>query len=194
MKTAGILLAAGWSRRFGAGDKLLAPLAGKPLVSHPARALRGLAPDILIAVTSSARVAAELDGFQIVTPDGARTAQSASLRAGIARASDLGAERALVVLGDMPMVGTALMGRILARCTAISPSAACDGDCLKPPVCWPRSCFPALLALQGDAGARTLLRGLPLERLEYATVGELRDIDTTQDLIDLRAATEGPAS
>ena len=39
MKTLGVLLAAGASRRFGAEDKLLAPWQGQPLVMAASRAL-----------------------------------------------------------------------------------------------------------------------------------------------------------
>ena len=63
MRTVGILLAAGQSRRFGPTDKLMAPLHGRPLVTYAAATLRAVAPDVLIAVTSSEIVAAELDGF-----------------------------------------------------------------------------------------------------------------------------------
>lgn len=184
MTTAGILLAAGLSRRFGAADKLMAPLHGKPLVTHAAATLRTLAPEMLIAVTSSAAVAAELDGFTITKPDQATASQSASLRAGISLASDLGAHRALVMLADMPGVTVGLAKRIVARCTDRSPAAASDGRAPKPPACFPAACFPALLDVQGDQGARTLLHSLQPDNLVVTEPGELRDIDTLQELAE----------
>ncbi|WBU52799.1 NTP transferase domain-containing protein [Paracoccus sp. SCSIO 75233] len=182
MTTAGILLAAGLSRRFGVADKLVAPLRGRPLVTHAAATLRTLAPEMLIAVTSNEIVAAELDGFVITQPDEATASQSASLRAGITLAGERGAQRALVMLGDMPGVTVGLAKRIAQRCTDRSPAAASDGRSPKPPACFPAACFSALLDVQGDQGARALLRSLPTDNLIFAEPGELRDIDTLHDL------------
>ena len=184
MRTVGILLAAGLSRRFGPTDKLMAPLHGRPLVTYAAATLRAVAPDVLIAVTSSEIVAAELDGFLITQAEQADATQSASLRAGIFLAANLGASRALLMLGDMPDITVGLARRIVERCTEQSPAAATDGRTPKPPACFPTACFPALLDLQGDLGARSLLRGLPPDNLVFATSGELRDIDTERDLVE----------
>ncbi|MEM1065762.1 MAG: NTP transferase domain-containing protein, partial [Pseudomonadota bacterium] len=93
MKTAGVLLAAGASRRFGAADKLLAPLNGRPLISYAARALVAAKPDVLIAISRNADVDTMLAGFDIMKPPENDPKQSDSLRAGIARAQALGAWR-----------------------------------------------------------------------------------------------------
>lgn len=169
MRTVGILLAAGLSRRFGPTDKLMAPLHGRPLVTYAAATLRAVAPDVLIAVTSSEIVAAELDGFLITQPEQADATQSASLRAGIFLAANLGASRASLMLGDMPDITVGLARRLVERCTEQSPAAATDGRTPNPPACFPRACFPALLDLQGDRGARSLLRGLQPDNLVFAT-------------------------
>ncbi|RMD92487.1 MAG: nucleotidyltransferase family protein, partial [Alphaproteobacteria bacterium] len=82
MRTVGILLAAGASRRFGDADKLLAEARGRPLVSHAARALADVLPE-RVAVVSSAEVGAVLAGFRLVRiPPG--SAQSRALHAGLA--------------------------------------------------------------------------------------------------------------
>lgn len=180
--TAGILLAAGLSRRFGSEDKLLAPLDGKPLIAHAADALRALSPRMLIAVTRCERVAAQLPDFHIARPGSANAAQSDSLRAGVALADAVGAQRALIVLGDMPHVSADLMRQIVTRCTASLPSAASLGQRAQAPSCWPRASFPALLALQGDQGGRALLQNLPPDQLVRASSHQLRDIDTPADL------------
>ena len=52
-----LLLAAGQSRRFGPQDKLLAPLAGRPVVAHALDALALPEADFRLAVVSTDQVA-----------------------------------------------------------------------------------------------------------------------------------------
>lgn len=182
MTTAGVLLAAGSSRRFGAADKLLANLWGRPLASHAAAALSGAGCDLLIGVAADPEVAALLDGFDVVRPEPGRSGQSDSLRSGIARARACGADQALVVLADMPFVTSAHLRAVLDRAGAAIPAASTDGHRRMPPACFPASTFGRLLALSGDNGARALLSGLSGDALVMAAEGVLRDIDTPEDL------------
>lgn len=55
MTVAILLLAAGASRRFGTENKLLAPLAGKPLVRHAGDAARAVPAALHFVVTSTPR-------------------------------------------------------------------------------------------------------------------------------------------
>ena len=178
MITAGVLLAAGASRRFGAADKLLALLHGQPLVTHAARALAAAKPDVLIAATRSEDVALLLDGFEIVHPPEDHPEHSDSLRRGIERAKASGADRAVVVLGDMPFVTPALITDVIAKTTAQTPGAATDGQRPMPPACFPAACFEDLMQQTGDRGAAQLLKELPPSALVQASNQTLRDIDT----------------
>lgn len=182
MLRAGILLAAGQSRRFGTADKLLAGWRGRPLVAHAAMAMRQAPLDLRIAVASNPAVIAELDGFVIVPPGNAASSQSASLRAGVARARDLGADCALVALADMPRVTPDLIAAVLDRCTPTRPAAATDGRRPMPPACFPAAWFDRLLQLDGDRGAGALLAGLPPDALAMAVPLLLHDVDTPDDL------------
>ena len=180
MKTAGLLLAAGRSERFGTQDKLLAQVRGAPLVTHAMAALRGIGPDVLIAVTRSEEVAQLFGPCEVVAPEG--PLQGDSLRAGIAAAVRHGADRALVVLGDMPLVGTDHLQAVLARCTARTASATTDGTRPMPPACFPGVLFPALLKIEGDQGARDLIMAIPEDGLVRAGPERLADVDTSADL------------
>jgi len=187
--TAGLLLAAGRSARFGTADKLLAPFRGRPLVAHAADALRGTPLDHRIAATADPRVAALLPGFAIVgTASGAPgtnlASQSDSLRAGLARAQALGVDLILVTLGDMPLVTSALLAAILDRAALAGAAAATDGDLRSPPAAFGRAFFDALGATSGDRGAAAILAGLPHQALVPAA-GLLADIDTAGDLARL---------
>lgn len=188
MTTAGILLASGASRRFGAADKLLAPFRGRPLVTHAAEALAEAVAGPLIVVAARAEVAAALPGFAHVRPGPPEPAQSDSLAAGIAQARALGAGRAVVVLGDMPRVTPELIRAVLARCSGGQASAATDGTRPMPPACFPAALFDRLEALSGDRGAAPVLRALPEAQLVAAPTGALVDIDTAADLARLAGA------
>lgn len=178
----GLLLAAGHSRRFGAADKLLAPLEGAPLVTHAAASLRAAAPDRLIAVVRSAKVAACLPGFEPVMLTEAEAPQSASLRAGILRAAELGAAGVLVALGDMPRVPASHISALLACGRAHGLAATLSGDRPMPPA-WIAGChFDALAGITGDQGARALLRQTPPQARIACPQDWLADIDRPEDL------------
>ena len=185
----GLLLAAGASRRFGAQDKLQADFRGRPLVTHAAGALGRAGTDRLLAICRTAEVAALLDGFESLSPD-PEGDQAASLRAGVRRARALGATKLLIALGDMPLVGTELLRKLIAACGPAHPASAHDGTRMMPPACFPADMLADLLSLEGDRGAASLLRGRPpgTARLCPAPAYRLRDIDTPEAL---RAAEAG---
>ncbi|KTE38412.1 MULTISPECIES: nucleotidyltransferase family protein [unclassified Sphingopyxis] len=182
---AAILLAAGGSRRFGADDKLLAPLAGEPLALHAARRIVELAPGRRIAVCRDgdgqlARRLAALD-FEIVVNPAPEAGLSQSLACGIAEAARGSETAALIALADMPFVGVAHLRRLLARFDAADAPvvASTDGSTAMPPALFARSLFGALQEGKGDRGAKTLLADAALVA---AGDGELADIDRPEDL------------
>lgn len=182
MITVGLLLAAGRSKRFGQANKLLADLKGKPLVSHAANAMRMVRLDHRIAVVSDRQVGDLLDGFDVLFQPEAHAPQSANLVLGARRAAELNADRFLVVLADMPLVGADFMGQVLERCSDKLPAAANDGELICPPACFPSVSLSTLMALEGDKGAGSLIAKLPHDRLVTAPKGLLVDVDTPDDL------------
>ncbi|MEL6961028.1 MAG: NTP transferase domain-containing protein, partial [Pseudomonadota bacterium] len=148
MKTVGLLLAAGQSRRFGASDKLMADVRGRPLIRYAADALLGLHLDERFAVVSSDDVQSALPDFEPVVVDPADNQQSDSLKAGLNAAQDHAADRVLLVLGDMPLVTPQILRDVLALAGFDRASAVTDGARRMPPACFPVSMFPNLLAMQ----------------------------------------------
>ena len=164
-KIAGILLAAGQSRRMGSINKLLAPIAGKPLVRHAAEAMvaAALSPLIIVIGHEADKVAAALDGLPVAlvfNPDHA-SGQAASVGVGVG-ALDGDVTDVLIGLGDMPLVSPAVLETMVQnhlerddhqRCITLPTNAGRRGN----PVLWGRAFFPELSALTGDSGGRQLL-------------------------------------
>jgi len=197
-----IILAAGNSSRMRASgqdlNKLLQPLAGRPMVRHVAEAaLASVASDIVVVTgNEKAGITMALRGLPINFVDNPDYSKglSTSLIQGL-NALPLECEGAMVLLGDMPAVDAPLLDRLIA---AFDPSegraiivASHDGQ-RGNPVLWASRFFPEIRELSGDAGARTLF--VPYADLicevEAASDAPLTDIDTQQALIAYRARGE----
>ncbi|MBW8735005.1 MAG: nucleotidyltransferase family protein, partial [Asticcacaulis sp.] len=181
-----VLLAAGRSRRFGAG-KLLAELAGRPLIDHALDAMAAYPFDAAICVVrADARIAEQLKGRVIIPVVNGDTdsGMGSSLAAGIAALPEVDA--AFVVLADMPGLPADIFGRLVEalRVSAADIVVPCHGGVQGHPVLFARRCFPELLALQGETGGRDLIRSgaYSVETVDSEDPGILFDIDTPQDL------------
>jgi molybdenum cofactor cytidylyltransferase len=182
----GLILAAGEARRFG-GQKLLAPLDGRPLLQHVIDAANASSlEDIALVVGAGADdLVAHLDlgRTRVVTnPDPTRGLAS-SLQAGL-RALDPRLHAALVLLGDVPGVTTALIDELVTRGRETRASAVVSvwRGRRSPPVVLHKSLWAAALALQGDIGMREVLKNTDV--VEFAitnALGSLDDIDTRED-------------
>ncbi|MGX4642699.1 nucleotidyltransferase family protein [Massilia sp. SYSU DXS3249] len=189
MNSVGILLAAGRGRRFdpeGRRNKLLQLLpAGDPVVVASARHLLAVLPRVIAVVPAAdGGVAAALRalGCEVTVCEQADTGMAASLVHAI-RHSLPEADAWLVALGDMPHVAPATMKALLAALEGGAEIAAPITQGRRGnPVAFGAAHLPALLALQGDAGARGLLRSAAVAEVEVGDPGIFRDIDTPADL------------
>lgn len=179
---AGLLLAAGQSKRFGERDKLLAQWAGGALIKGAADLLRSLELDQRIAVVSSPEVEAELGGFEIIQNAEPEAGMGRSLSLGIEAVRASGASRVLIALGDMPFVTVAHGQAVVERCTEERGSASVLEGRRMPPACFPRRAFEALGSVAGDRGARDLIAALPEDALVSGDAQMLVDIDTPEAL------------
>lgn len=187
--TAALVLAAGASTRYrNAGGrcetKLVDIFRGEPMVRHAVRAALGASCTPVLVVTGHAYEAVEaaLAGLPVrfLHNPGFATGLASSLRVGL---EALGAaEAAVVLLGDMPLVESGTVRRLIKGAAddplaqAVVPVA---GGVRGNPVLLRRSLFGAAARLTGDEGARRLLRDPALALAEVAMVeaGVRVDVD-----------------
>ena len=185
--TALILLAAGQSRRFEGGDKLMARLGETSVLEYAAARLQGEPSAARIAVTGpddkerSDTLAKA--GWEVITNPDALQGQATSLAAGIRAAKQAGARGALILLADMPHIDDAhlraLQDRFRQGRTAVMSKV--DGI-LCPPAIFHAATFDELTRLSGDSGAKALFGKLTNTATLDLPPESALDIDTTADL------------
>lgn len=178
MTIACLLLAAGQSKRFGAGDKIAAPLNDTPLGLHAARTLRALPLASHFVVTNRSDL--DWSGWTIVRNGRPDTGIGHSIALGTTAARAAGATAILLALGDMPFVPASHFERLLAHYRGPdSLAASSDGQHPMPPALFGARWFDALEALCGDRGARGLLDQAALVE---TLPDHLADVDSADDL------------
>jgi molybdenum cofactor cytidylyltransferase len=195
-RVAAIVLAAGSSRRMGSSNKLLAVTDGAPMVVHAVQAASRAGCDPVIAVTG--HQAEDIQATLAATD--ARLAYNAdhasglasSLRAGLLAVPDT-ADGVVVLLADMPRVRASHVTRLLAAFDPADGRAICvptwDGAWGNP-VLFARTYFDEIIALDGDTGARQVLRRHEQDVAEVAMDDDAvrLDVDTPDALAALRSA------
>jgi molybdenum cofactor cytidylyltransferase len=188
-----VVLAAGRSSRFGAGHHKLAQALGDSTV---------LATTIASAIATHLRTvvvmtAAFVDGARssvaardvVVLPevgsDGASLlGMGVSIAAGVGASPD--SSGWLILPGDMPLIQPATLlavARVLDQhAVAFAQYRGRRGH----PAAFAAELYPELTALAGDEGARRIIARYPAFPVELDDAGILVDIDTEDDLAELR--------
>ncbi len=182
----GILLAAGFSRRFGS-NKLLQPLTnGMPLALAAACRLRLAVPEILAVVNADAAELARLfeqNGVPVTVCPHAQAGMGASLAWAVSKTAHASAW--IVALADMPLIQPATIAQVVA--TLDDPAAIAVPVFQEQrghPVGFGRTYFEELIQLNGDRGAQSLLRNHAeyVQWLVCNDPGVVMDIDMPADL------------
>lgn len=184
LQVAGVVLAAGAARRFGA-TKQLVEVDGRPLVRHAVDTAlaAGLAPVVVVVGHDADRVRAALPpGVEVVDNPAHASGQASSLRAGVAAVATGDADGLVVLLADQPGVAPGVVGRVVAALGQGHVAArARYADRPGHPVAFARAAFAALAHVTGDTGARDLLADLDVH--EVPVDGPCPpDVDTPDDL------------
>ncbi|WP_323173556.1 nucleotidyltransferase family protein [Natrialba sp. PRR66] len=186
---AGVVLAAGTSSRFGAANKLLVDLKGRPIVAHAVETMVASEVDPVIVVIGheADRVADALadQPVTLVRNDEYARGQAASIGVGIDALETSDVAAAVFALGDMPFVSPETVDTLVTtyRTRPETALAAAYDSSRGNPVLFDRSHFERLADVSGDTGGRAvLLKGDRSALVATDDPGVVRDIDTPADL------------
>lgn len=191
-KTAGIILAAGKSSRFGEPKQLL-QWRGKPFVRRIAeRALAsGLDPVIVVVGAVVDPIKAALEGLpvKIVTNPDWESGQASSILSALAALenSKTFVGGALFFVSDMPQVSASLVEKLMATHQEL------DSEIISPrykgqktnPILFDRKLFPELKKIKGDQGGRALFKDHEVDWIDISDSEAGIDVDTVSDYENL---------
>lgn len=186
-----LLLAAGRSSRMRGRDKLLEPIHGQPLLSLMCKRILESGLECFVTLPSPSHPRAALIGtaHPCFVPDAAE-GMGASIRKGVAALPDT-VEGVMLLPADMPEID----GRDLHRLAqafggATGPVIRGCGQDGTPghPVLFPRRLFCDLKALNGDRGARDLLKAETVIPVPLAGEHAVTDLDTPEEWVAWRRA------
>ena len=182
-----VILAAGEARRFGA-CKQLALLHTKPLLQHVIDAALPLRPTRLVVMTgkyhediASAKDQGVVTGAELIHNPDWSSGMSSSIRLGCELLSD-DCDQLLVLLADQVLVSTSELETLTAQ--AVDGGSACAGfsETVGPPAVFSRACYPDLLTLNAENGAKKLLTD-PAKQVTIVPMKSAGwDIDSKDDL------------
>ena len=193
---AAVVLAAGAASRFG-GGKLLASLAGRPVLQHVLDRLAdaGVGEVVVVLGDDAQAIEQAIDWrgeLRMRNPDPGR-GLSSSVRIGI-EGLDGAVDRALFVLGDQPLISVETIRALLdaapdgARPITV-PVYALDGG--RNPVLLDRSAFGLVAEATGDRGLGPVIAAHPelVREVPVDAPAGNPDIDTRADLVALLEAS-----
>jgi molybdenum cofactor cytidylyltransferase len=190
-----VLLAAGASQRFGADNKLLANIGGKPLIRWVAEEIVHSGAEVVVVTgCNHPLIEKALEGLPL------RFAHNPSWRRGMGSSIAAGvmalswqAVGTFIVPADMPLLTAALLKDLMTTfnedrgASIVYPTTRAGEQ--RNPVLWPRRFFPLLASLSGSGGAKHLLATFidSQKPLPVVDEGAFADIDFPADLDTARS-------
>jgi molybdenum cofactor cytidylyltransferase len=188
MRVAAVVLAAGASTRFGK-PKQFALFQGETFIRRTAKAAieADCLPVVVVTAEDSARVTLELTGLTVSIAINQRWSDGmgSSIVVGIRHAMNLAPDidAALLLTCDQPFVTAAVLTQMIQfRLTSRKPIiASAYAETIGIPALFDRSCFPDLLRLKGDSGAKGIILAQPHDVASFDFPSGEIDIDTPAD-------------
>ncbi len=201
--TAGIVLAAGTSSRLGRPKQLL-PLGNTTLIGRVVAVAAASELDAVVvvlgheagAITSALLGISKNPKVRICFHPAYRDGMASSLQAGLRAVRGTG-RSVMILLGDQPFITTEMVNGLLERFHAAPEGICvpCAGQRQGPPACFSERYYSALMALEGDIGARRVILSHPWD-VRYVDIGSdvpFLDIDTAGDARRIRRMTADSA-
>ncbi|MFC0339094.1 nucleotidyltransferase family protein [Kushneria avicenniae] len=191
----GLILAAGHSRRFG-GDKRLASFGEQTLLAATTAMLAPHVSSITVVLRhgecgEAFGLPADIHTLQApLSPVGMGTSLATAVSELLVSNDSCHqrCEALALMLGDMPGLRAETLQKLMAHARFDAIVRPCHQGRAGHPVIFGRSFWPALAGLDGDEGARALLKrhALQVVMLDVDDPGILTDIDTPDDLSSLQ--------
>ncbi|MGH1449362.1 MAG: nucleotidyltransferase family protein [Pseudomonadaceae bacterium] len=184
----GLLLAAGYGRRYGSDKRKACLPAGTPLLLASLRAAEAVMDEVWVVL----RPEDDLEDLalaghtRIVRCEHAHHGMGSSLACGVQAISQASDARALMLLlGDMPWIRPGTLETLLGRAAEDSIVVPLAAGRRGHPVIFGRRFWPELMALEGDQGARSVLARYREAMIPVDTQdpGVLLDVDTPDALV-----------
>jgi molybdenum cofactor cytidylyltransferase len=186
--TAGLVLAAGSSRRMGSPKQLLL-IDGSPLLGLVVEQANDSKLDQVVVVLGAnadeIRSRVSLGRARVLLNPDHASGMASSIRAGLA-SLDEGVDRVVVILGDQPDVEASRLDQLLElqESSGLPAAALSFNGLLHPPVVLVRDLWGDLMSLEGDVGCRAVIRAKPELVARLPVEGDLThpvDVDTPED-------------
>jgi len=188
VSSAGLVLAAGSSRRMGSPKQLLR-VRGTPLLELVVGQAGASKLDEVVVVLGAAadeiRHGVDMGRAHVLVNSDHASGMASSLKAGLASLGS-GVARAVVILGDQPDVDAGLLNQLLdlQESSGLPAAALSFNGLLHPPVVLKRELWADLMSLEGDVGCRAVIRAKPELVARVPVDGALThpvDVDTPAD-------------
>lgn len=205
----GIYLAAGQSKRMGR-NKLELPLSGESLGTIALKTILQTDLDYTIVITNPADKLTWIPSTLVNTTMWrsypcleANNGQSYSLKCGVKKAKELGADAAMVFLADQPFISREIVNQLISIFKSnmeLDIVTASFNHIPRPPVLFAKNIFPEIMRLQGDQGARELVRGKEngkrkiiecTDRLQFLDIDQVNDYLSIRNLVNKNKSGRG---
>jgi len=184
-RIAGIILAAGESKRYGQAKQLL-DWHGQPFVHAVAQTAleAGLSPVIVVTGAHEEKIESAVADLNVIVVHNAewQSGQGSSIRAGVLALKDTSVGGAIFLLADQPQITKSVLQALLEKhalelCPVVAPMVM---DQRANPVLFDRSTFRDLLSIEGDVGGRAIFHKYRVEYLPWHDDRLLLDVDTPE--------------